>query len=84
MKKFVCKLLAAILLLGALTGVLTACKKDTSPEPDQYAVRMDFSIWSMWPEVTDAHRYTLYTRCNYQIKLRRGRLPAYTRIVDKC
>ncbi len=62
MKKLICKLLAVILLLGALTGVLTACKKDTSPEPDQYAVRMDFSIWSMWPEVTDAHRYTLYTK----------------------
>ncbi len=62
MKKFVCKLLAAILLLGALTGVLTACKKDTSPEPDQYAVRMDFNIESRWPEISNISYRQLYTK----------------------
>lgn len=46
MKKFVCKLLAVILLLGALTGVLTACKK----EPDKYSVRMTYQVSTAWPE----------------------------------
>ncbi|MCI8435910.1 MAG: hypothetical protein HFK10_08180 [Clostridia bacterium] len=46
MKKFVCKLLAVILLLGAVTGLMTACKK----EPDKYSVRMTYQVSTAWPE----------------------------------
>ena len=62
MKKLICKLLAVILLLGALTGLMTACKKDTTPEPDQYAVRMDFNIESRWPEISNISYRQLYTK----------------------
>ena len=57
MKKFVCKLLAVILLLGALTGVLTACKKE--PETTTYSVAMGYKISEVWPnhKVLYHHNY---------------------------
>ena len=42
MKKLICKILTTFLLLGALTGVLTACKKE--PETTTYSVAMGYKL----------------------------------------
>ena len=55
MKKLICKLLAVILLLGALTGVMTACKKE--PETTTYSVAMGYEIREVWPEYRTLYRH---------------------------